>query len=633
MKSSWLFLICLFLFSCGSSQKYSGANQHSGAKTSLPAPNMTPRQALPKTNPEGLFQLGQRAYQAKDYAKSFDYFISCTEKFKGTAREEESRQLAARSAGKLGRWSEAIALSNEILANKQLSSTHHAEFTNLKIRALESAGQNLKLLETLVAAIQDPTFTADHESFKLKSLSIIESKLSQGELETVLDDNLEAPIKSAASYRLGEIALQNRDVNSAKSYFQKSISLDAGSAVARQAQINLDQLESLSKVESKTIGVVLPLTGKHAQVAQKTLRGLQMGLGLYGKNISSFKLAVVDDEANPDRASRGVERLVREDNVVAVVGSLVSKTATAVTAKTSEYNIPNIALSQKSGLTEIGNSVFRNSMTSEMQVRELVRYAMEEKGLHKFAIVYPNDPYGIEFTNLFWDEVLARGGEITTAQTYSPKETDFRNVVQRLVGTYYIDARADEYHVRVKDLNENTKNKSSRSGGPDIVLPPIVDFDAVFIPDSAKALGQIAAMLSFNDVRDVTLLGTNLWNVPGISKRAGNWTQNLIFVDSFVSTDPRFQNSTFVRDYKTLFGEEPGIFEIQAYDTALILRQLISQGYSSRESLSAALAKIQNLPGSLSPLSMSSDREVLRPVAVLTLNSGQIVPVQDVKKP
>jgi ABC-type branched-subunit amino acid transport system substrate-binding protein len=125
----------------------------------------------------------------------------------------------------------------------------------------------------------------------------------------------------------------------------------------------------------------------------------------------------MDSEGNPDNARRGVERLVKEDNVIAIIGSLLSKTAPAVAAKANELGVPTLALSQKAGVTEVGPSVFRNALTSEMQVRQLVKSAMEDLKLRRFAILYPNDPYGVEYANIFWDEVLARGGVITAAQT------------------------------------------------------------------------------------------------------------------------------------------------------------------------------------------------------------------------
>ena len=622
MKFLILTSLALSLASCSSptirhSTKSSVAN--------LPAPVMKPHQAVPKTSAENLLKLGQKAYQARDYSKSFDLFISAVQGFKGTPKELEAQYWAMRASAQLGRWSETLALTDDLLKFPNWTPAQRSEIIASRVRALEAVGDNGRLLQTFQAELEDPKLKAENDSFRLKALEVIESKLSTGDLEAYMETPAPDFLKAAAAFRLGEISLDAKDISNAQSYFRRAQTLGRENETSRRAADILSQLENLNKVESKTVGVVLPLTGKHSVIAQKTLRGIEMGLGLYGKNISSFKVAVVDDEANPDKARQGVERLVKEDNVIGVIGSLESKTASGVASKSSELGVPSLALSQKSGITELGPTVHRNSLTSEMQVRWLVKQAMEELGMKKFALLYPNDPYGVEFANIFWDEVLARGGQITSAQTYSSKETDFRFVIQRLVGTYYVDARADEYRLRVKDWKD--KNKNSKQEPPEDILPPIIDFDAIFIPDSVKALGQIAAMLSFNDVKNVKLLGTNLWNVPGVQKRAGSWAKDLIFVDSFVATDPTYQASGFVRDYKALFGEEPGIFELQGYDSALIFRHLISQGNSSRDSLNRALGQLHDVPGALAKLSMGPDREVQRPLVALTLENGQIVPL------
>ena len=262
-----------------------------------------------------------------------------------------------------------------------------------------------------------------------------------------------------------------------------------------------------------------------------------------------------------------------------------------------------------------------------MQIRFLVKTAMRNMGFKKFAILAPNDNYGIECTNLFWDEVRARGGEITAVQIYNPKETDFRGVVQRLVGTYYLEDRAEEYKTRLKEWSKDQGHKAAnRNTPPEDLLAPIVDFDAVFIPDEAKTMGQIAAMLSYNDVKSVTLMGTNLWNVSGLAKRAGNFAKNLLFVDSFVTTDPSFQNSVFVREYRNLFGEDPGPFEIQGYDSALLLRQILLSGRQNRESVNRALSQTMAFQGAIGTLSVQSSHEFLRPLVALHLEGSEVAP-------
>ena len=72
-----------------------------------------------------------------------------------------------------------------------------------------------------------------------------------------------------------------------------------------------------------------------------------------------------------------------------------------------------------------------------MQVQHLVNVAMNTLGMKKFAILYPNDAYGVEYANLFWDAVLACGGEIRGIQAYESKSgSNLTDPIRRLVGTF-----------------------------------------------------------------------------------------------------------------------------------------------------------------------------------------------------
>lgn len=499
----------------------------------------------------------------------------------------------------------------------------------LALPAIPKADDALEYLKGLLQLANESADRKDQESYRQHALDIVENKLNEDQLEGVAKGGDFQFLRGYAVFRLGEIHFENKDYSGSRKYFNTIIEQLPGTDLAFRSQELLNHINAARNVQSKTVGVVLPLSGRTAPIAQRALRGLEMGLGLHLPG-SGFRLAVMDSEGNPDSARRGVERLVKEDNVIAVVGSLLSKTAPAVAAKADELGVPSIALSQRSKVTEIGPTVFRNALTSEMQVRALVRTAMNDMGMKKFAILYPNDPYGVEFSNIFWDEVLARGGQITAVQTYSPKETDFRFVIQRLVGTYFGEARQDEFNVRLKELQKSDKRRSVRSNNLETVLPAITDFDAIFIPDSIKSLGQISAMLSYSDIRNVKLLGTNLWNTKDTVRRAGNFANNLIFVDSIdLAAGDR---SRFAAEYKALYNEEPSLIEVQAYDSGLILRQLIAGGADSRESLTRALSQLKRFPGSIGYLSVNEDREVERPLIPLTIEKNQIVPLKIQKK-
>ena len=515
------------------------------------------------------------------------------------------------------------------LPSQQILAAPVAENNTSGLEALryEKEGQYLVALKEFVSLSVNSPAKPNQEFYRLKALEVTENRLTEDELDKVSSDSDFGFVRGHALFRMGELSLQRRDTSAARRYFSSVISFLPDSDIAARSQESILQIDSVRFVEPKTIGVILPLSGKNGAIGQKSLRAIEMGLGLDSSD-SRFKLAVMDSEGNPDTARRSVERLVKEDKAIAIIGSLLSKTASAEVSKADELGIPSLVLSQKSGITDVGPTIFRNALTSEMQVHHLVNIAMNEMGFKRFAILFPNDPYGVEYANIFWDEVLARGGSITAVQNYNPKDTDFRGPVQRLVGTYYIEARLEEYKSLTKDKMQNDKNKVLRQEkASDDVLPPVTNFDAIFIPDSAKTLGQLAAFLSYGGVKNVKLLGTNLWNSPGLAKRAGHFSSNLLFVDGLFNQSENFQNSNFVQNYKKIFSEEPSLIEIQAYDSALILRQLILGGATTRDDLSRKLSELKKFPGSLGPLEMSKNREVLRPILSLSLaRDGQITP-------
>lgn len=489
---------------------------------------------------------------------------------------------------------------------------------------LERSGHFLDAFMDFAALDRDGQTAEVRQKSRERGLDLIETRLSEGELKKISDDSSLGVWRGQALYQLGRIAKARQESEDARKYFNSVVSFLPGSDLAFQAETEIATLDRYRQVEPRTIGAVLPLSGRNAVVGQKNLRGIQMGLSLQDPN-SPFRLAVIDSAGNPDQARRAVERLVREDNVMAIIGGVLSRTAPAEAAKAQELDIPFIALSQRSGLTDVGPSVFRNALTSEMLVRELVKTSMNDLGLKRFAILYPNDAYGVEYANAFWDEVAARGGKITAVQTYDPNETDFRAVAQRLVGTWYLEAREDEFKLLLREqaADKSRPKKSVRQeSNADDVLPPRVDFDAVFIPDSSKLMTQMTAFLSFVGVRGVKVLGTNLWGAPGLAKKAGLFGDHLLYVDQRLPDQDPSKDPRFYREYRELFNETPGLFEVQAFDSALLVRSLVMQGASSREELVRRLAQLQGFPGALGPLSMNSRREVKRPLMSITYSRG-----------
>ena len=71
------------------------------------------------------------------------------------------------------------------------------------------------------------------------------------------------------------------------------------------------------------------------------------------------------------------------------------------------------------------------------------------------------------------------------------------------------------------------------------------------------------------------------------------------------------------------------MLESQAYDSAMILRQLISQGEASRVGLAESLARVREFSGALGDLRITQRREFIRPVVGLNVTEGHITPFSE----
>lgn len=395
--------------------------------------------------------------------------------------------------------------------------------------------------------------------------------------------------------------------------------------------------ESFS-VNSRKIGVILPFTGKNSSVSQRLLDSVRMGLGLKNSsgNPSDFSIVMYDSQGSPELAAAGVEKLLKDDQVIAIIGGLGAKEASSIATKADFYQVPFFAFSQKSDLTSDSSYTFRNAITPGMQVNKLVDFAVNVLKAKRLAILYPNDAYGIEFANAFWDYSLAAGASVVAAQTYDPKSSNLTVQIQKLVGTYYIEPRADEYNEKLREIKQK-KDKKAKPNQPKVasrenearenILTPIVDFDAIFIPDTSRLVGQAMAFFKSSDVTSMTYLGTNLWNTDDIFRRTGvadnNQANRIFFVDSKNSPE-EVNKSNFHAEYVRLHQEEPTLLESQAFEVAHILYTAIRNGYSGRSSLADRLRSLGTVRGAYNEIYMNNNQELERPVSILGLEQKLI---------
>lgn len=381
-------------------------------------------------------------------------------------------------------------------------------------------------------------------------------------------------------------------------------------------------------VRKEVVGCILPLSGKYAKFGQRSLKGIQLAFAFFSKQEKApYELAIYDSRGIPEEAERGVEKLLERHQAIAILGPLLTASSEKAARRAEQLGIPLVNLSQHPTITERGEYIFRFAMTREHQVNALVRYACGDKGLKKFSVLYPDDNYGIEFANLFWDKIEECGGTIEGIETYLPGQSDFNQEIKRLVGLDQPKARRDEYKIYEEKAKIDLNKEEVRE--IDVKLPPQIDFEALFIPDYAKSIGQIAPALAYYDVENVLLLGTEGWNSNDLIERGGEYIEGAVFVDGFSRASDFPETKRFINLFERTFHEFPATWEAQAYDAAkLLLTVLSDEEVETRESLKEKLSGLSSYSGATKEATFLSNRDVDKELFLLTVQKGEILPLE-----
>lgn len=335
----------------------------------------------------------------------------------------------------------------------------------------------------------------------------------------------------------------------------------------------------------RSVGVVLPLSGRYAPYGTLVRRGIELAVAEHNSVRPNIEFIFRDVSPDGEENARAVARLANEERVMAVIGPLTGSAAVAAARQAAEEKLPLLTLSQKPP-AEAGNYVFHNGLTAHQQVRTLVRHALNVKGLKRFAMLYPDDRLGREMAEAFAAEVAALGGTLVARQSYAEGTTDFRRQVKLLLGEDPNRPDSEEGERALGSL------RAPRRKGP----PP--PFEALFLPNDAQQMALIAPQLTFYGVEGVQLLGSNGWNSPELIKGAGRFIDGAIFVDGFFAASPAPAVRQFIGRYRERYRDLPTILEAQGYDVAGILLTLLDRAeVRTRDDLRLALGHFGGYPG------------------------------------
>jgi ABC-type branched-subunit amino acid transport system substrate-binding protein len=378
-------------------------------------------------------------------------------------------------------------------------------------------------------------------------------------------------------------------------------------------------------VNRKRIGVLLPLSGKYENFGKRVQRAVELAFQSSTEEQSkTFELIPVDSGDSAESHEVALKKLVEEQEVIAVIGPLLGKHLDSLRNKAAFYQIPLISVAQVQG--DVDPQIFSCSISVQDQAARIAKYAVQTLGLTRFAILGPDNKAGEEMAHAFWTEVERLNGEVRAFELYDPDLTDFREPVDKTLGLFYTETRVKELQELAEKRKELNITRKTMKTQQYFNLPPLVDFEAVFIADEARTAGQVIPTFNYRDAKGLRYLGISSWNSPQLLQRAGDLVEGAAFPVAFNTLNPPDETKQFYDLFHRTHSSYPGELEAVAFDAATLVLETLKDTPGTRGEFTSRLEARKNVPGATGSLSVM-DHRCSRNLDLYRVKKGAFEPV------
>lgn len=327
-----------------------------------------------------------------------------------------------------------------------------------------------------------------------------------------------------------------------------------------------NQFESRSlktlKMNKKKIKVALflPFSGKHKELGWHLFNAATMSLFDNDLN-NSIELVLIDSKDTPQDAKRAFKEIVRQ-NIKIVIGPVFTRSINAIKDDVEDHDIVALSLSNNQklmGKVTNDSGIFLSGLLPESQIEKIVSFAISQKKTN-FAIIAPNNQYGITMAKLLKKVVKSRDGNFVTSEFYRSNGRNLNRAVKRTINSFTVPSHLAEG--RGNKLPKDFVVKESDKSYPQVIL----------IPESGRHLSRVVTSIKNQNKieREFQLVGTSQWDdisTLNNPKLVGSW---------FVA--PESVNFTkFEKRYYNNFEKFPPRISSIAYDSVIAVAKLIER--------------------------------------------------------
>lgn len=238
--------------------------------------------------------------------------------------------------------------------------------------------------------------------------------------------------------------------------------------------------------ERINIGVFLPMTGNVAAFGQMEWAGIKTAHRMMGKVLGrKIKLFLEDSKGDQAEAADAVERLIKEQKVVGIIGGATSANAVAVGSVAEKYAVPLISPSATNPLvTRDKRYVFRACFDDFFQSQAAARQARIAMGAGTAAVIVDiaQADYSVGLGNLFLKAFGEMGGKVLVTTYIQTGDRDFRSQLSEVHATSPDIIYLPNYYTEDALLAKQIREMG--------IKVPILMADGAQVPELVKAGGE-----------------------------------------------------------------------------------------------------------------------------------------------
>lgn len=301
------------------------------------------------------------------------------------------------------------------------------------------------------------------------------------------------------------------------------------------------------------IGFIAPLTGDVKTFGESTKNGFMLAVeelnvqgGINGKKI---KIYVADDKNDPTEAANAGSKLINQDGVKLIIGSVSSKCSIPLSEICQSAGVVMITPTSTNPKVTIRDDnsrkdcIFRACFIDPFQGKVAAKFALDNLKVKTSAILYDvGNDYVKGLAEFYRDNFTCGGGKIVVYESYAKDDADFSALL-----------------TKVKKAN------------PDIL----------YIPDYYNKVALIAKQARQIGIKSI-LMGGDGWDSPEMIKIAGEAIDGGYFTNHYSPADPRPEVQEWVKKYETKYGSKPDALATLSYDATRLLTEAIRRANTDK---------------------------------------------------